>query len=357
MKSYRPAVAALAAVIGVGYWALALSGQQIPLPAQPPLPLEPLGQRNEAIFAAFEGWGPHKNGENVLLIGYFNRNKDVPAEIPIGPNNRIDPGGPDYGQPTVFEPGRHYGVFAIPVPKGQESRKLTWTLTVNGQTSAVTIWANPPYWIDYFKNTANGNEPPVVKFTEAGPTMTGPPRGIAATLTGSVWKPVELKFWVADKPATINTTEGGGAAAAGRGAAARGRGADDGRGADARGRGADGRGRGADATVAVINGQIIGGAARGGGGGGGGGRGNQPPADIRIAWHKHRGPGDVTYDTDEIRLLNKGDANLFLEAKTNAYFSEPGEYMLRARINDQSGDGGGGDQCCWTTAHVRVTIK
>jgi hypothetical protein len=26
-------------------------------------------------------------------------------------------------------------------------------------------------------------------------------------------------------------------------------------------------------------------------------------------------------------------------------------------VNDDSGDGGGGDQCCWTTAHVKVTVK
>jgi hypothetical protein len=356
MKSYRPAVAALAAVIGVGSWALAVSGQQVPLPAQPPLPLEPLGQRNEAIFAAFEGWGPHKNGENVLLIGYYNRNKDMPTEIPIGPNNRIEPGGPDMGQPTMFEPGRHYGVFSIPIPKGQENRKVTWTITANGQTTAVSMWANPPYWIDYFKNTANGNEPPVIKFAENGPTMTGPPRGIAATLSGTVWQPVELKFWAADQPATITTAEGGGAAAGRGAAAARGRGADDGRGTDARGRAGDAaRGRGVDPSVAFIGGQVIRGGV--GAGGGGGGRGNQPPADIRVVWHKHRGPGDVTYDTDEIRLQNKGDAKLFLEAKTNAYFSEPGEYVLRARVNDQSGDGGGGDQCCWTTGLVRVNIK
>jgi hypothetical protein len=356
MNAYRPAVAALAAVIGVGSWALAVSGQQVPLPAQPPLPLEPLGQSNEAIYAAFEGYGPLKNGENVLLIGYYNRNKDMPIEIPVGPNNRIEPGGPDQGQPTMFEPGRHYGHFTIAVPKGQESRKVTWTLTAYGQTTAVTMWANPPYWIDFYKNTANGNEPPVIKFTEDGPTQTGPPppalvppRGVSATLSGTVWQPVELKFWAADQPATIKTEEGGGAAARG---AARGRGAD----ADAaRGRG-DARGRGVDATVAIINGQVIRGGI-GAGGGGGGGRGNQPPADIRVFWHKHRGPGDVTYDTDEIRLLNKGDGKLFLEAKTNAYFSAPGEYILRARVNDQSGDGGGGDQCCWTSAFVRVNIK
>ncbi len=108
--------------------------------------------------------------------------------------------------------------------------------------------------------------------------------------------------------------------------------------------------------TAIIGTQIItAGGARGGGGGGGGRGGNQP--DIRVTWHKHRGPGDITYDTDEIRLTNNGDANLFLEAKTNAYFSEPGEYMLRGQVNDASGNGGGGDLCCWTNVFVRVNIK
>jgi hypothetical protein len=31
--------------------------------------------------------------------------------------------------------------------------------------------------------------------------------------------------------------------------------------------------------------------------------------------------------------------------------------VVRAQVNDTSGDGGGGDQCCWTTAHVRVNVK
>ena len=31
--------------------------------------------------------------------------------------------------------------------------------------------------------------------------------------------------------------------------------------------------------------------------------------------------------------------------------------MLRGQINDASGNGGGGDLCCWTTAFVKVTIK
>ena len=35
----------------------------------------------------------------------------------------------------------------------------------------------------------------------------------------------------------------------------------------------------------------------------------------------------------------------------------PGEYTLRVQANDSSGDGGGGFQCCWTNAHVKVAVK
>ena len=50
-----------------------------------------------------------------------------------------------------------------------------------------------------------------------------------------------------------------------------------------------------------------------------------------MTWHKRQGPGDITYDTDEIRLKNNDDPNLFLEAKTNAYFSTAGE-VYRQKI-------------------------
>src|SRR5688572_25079783 len=102
-----------------------------------PLTLEPLGVTGEAIFPAYEGWGPVKDGSSVFLIGYYNRNNKESLDIPIGQNNRIEPGGPDYGQPTHFEPSREHGVFAIRVPKDFGSKKLTWTITANGQTSAV----------------------------------------------------------------------------------------------------------------------------------------------------------------------------------------------------------------------------
>jgi hypothetical protein len=373
MKTHRSAAAGLAALIAVGSWVVVGSGQQPAAgrstnqaptsvnPSQLPVLLEPLGESGEAIYPAFEGWGPHKDGTDVLLIGYFNRNKGQVLDIPIGPNNRIEPGGPDYGQPTHFELGRQYGVFAISVPKDFGNKKLTWTLVANGQTAVVQFWRNPPYWVDHFKHGASGNEPPIVKFTPDGPTSTGPPRPVSTqTLSGVVWEPVELKLWASDQKATYVDEEA--APAGGRGAA---RGGDPaGRGADpAAGRGdaARGRGRGqGDTPVAIIGSQVIGAGGRGGGGGGGGGGGRGaagPPADIRVSWHKHRGPGDITYDTDEIRLQNNGDPKLFLEAKTNAYFSEPGEYIVRGQVNDASGNGGGGDLCCWTTVYARVNVK
>ena len=40
-----------------------------------------------------------------------------------------------------------------------------------------------------------------------------------------------------------------------------------------------------------------------------------------------------------------------------ATFSAAGDYMLRVQANDESGEGGGGFQCCWTNTYVKVTVK
>ena len=61
-------------------------------------------------------------------MGYFNRNTKQELDIPIGPDNRIEPGGPDRGQPTHFLTGRQWGVFAFKAPPDFAGQKLTWTL-------------------------------------------------------------------------------------------------------------------------------------------------------------------------------------------------------------------------------------
>ena len=55
----------------------------------------------------------------------------------------MEPGGPDLGQPTHFLPGRHTGVFIVTVPKDSARRqRLTWSITVNGQTNSIPFWMN-----------------------------------------------------------------------------------------------------------------------------------------------------------------------------------------------------------------------
>ena len=105
---------------------------------------EPVTNSGGPIYATFEGWGPLKDGTNALLLGYFNRNRTQAVDIPIGPDNSIEPGGPDYGQPTHFLTGRQYGMFAITVPKDFGNKKLTWTINANGHKTAVTFWMKPP---------------------------------------------------------------------------------------------------------------------------------------------------------------------------------------------------------------------
>ena len=45
------------------------------------------------------------------------------------------------------------------------------------------------------------------------------------------------------------------------------------------------------------------------------------------------------------------------KATATATFSAPGEYVVRVQVNDSSGEGGGGFQCCWTNVHVKVNVK
>ena len=88
-------------VISAGAWPRA--GQQGQGQTPSPLPLsQPIRERGSSVTGAYEGWYRNKDGSVSLLVGYFNRNTKQELDIPIGPNNRIEPGGPDQGQPTHF---------------------------------------------------------------------------------------------------------------------------------------------------------------------------------------------------------------------------------------------------------------
>ena len=162
---------------------------------------EPRKQFGSSVTGAFEGWYEGGDGARGFLVGYYNRNTQEELDIPIGPNNRIEPGGPDMGQPTHFLPSRQFGMFAIPAPKGfTPEDKLTWTIYANGKYTSILLRLNGDYLISPFLEIAVGNTPPVIKFEENGAAMQGPIATLtnAAVRTVSLSEPLALTIWVTD---------------------------------------------------------------------------------------------------------------------------------------------------------------
>src|SRR4029077_807912 len=160
------------------------------------LPFEPAHDSGQSITGAFEGWFPNPDGTFSLLAGYYNRNLKQELDVPAGQNNRIEPGGPDQGQPTHFLPGRQWGIFIIKVAKDFGEKKLTWTLVVNGRTTVIPLSLNPLWEVEPFRE-ASGNTPPFIGFSESGPFAQGP-AGQRTDLAAPLPEPVALHGWVAD---------------------------------------------------------------------------------------------------------------------------------------------------------------
>src|SRR4030095_15244458 len=118
------------------------------------LPPDPVRETGQSVTGAYEGWYQNPDGSYSLLVGYFNRNQKETLDIPVGPNNRIDPGGPDMGQPTYFLPRRQWGVFVIKVPKDFGKSTLTWTLVANGQTTVIPLNLDPLWVVAPYKDVA-----------------------------------------------------------------------------------------------------------------------------------------------------------------------------------------------------------
>ena len=100
------------------------------------------------IAPAYEGWEKNPDGSFNLVFGYFNRNWQEEIDVPVGPGNTIDPGGPDRGQPTHLQPRRNRFVFRVKVPADFGAKELVWTLTTNGKTEKAYASLKPDYYID-----------------------------------------------------------------------------------------------------------------------------------------------------------------------------------------------------------------
>ncbi len=251
------------------------------------LPLAPVRDRGQTITAVYEGWHQNPDGTYSLSWGYFNRNAKEELYIPIGPDNRMEPGGPDLGQPTHFLTRRRRGVFAVTVPADFSDKEVIWTLSLRGETNAIPGYLHRDWMLDALGGEAGGNTPPRLKFDLAGSEGRGPGGITTGPLTATVGEPVILSVWASDDGVVRRRTRGGK-------------------------------------------------------------KEDEPPL-VTLTWHKHQGPGDVTFSEEEIEIKES-----WSEAATTASFTEPGNYIVRVMAVDAYGVGG--SQCCWTNGFVKVTV-
>ncbi|MDE2664483.1 MAG: hypothetical protein OXI39_15955 [Gemmatimonadota bacterium] len=182
-----PALAALAATLCL---------DTAPLAGQVPLG-NPSG-RGQTVTPAYEGWYPNADGTLSLSFGYFNRNFEETIEVPLGPDNTIEPAEFQGAQPTSFAPRRHYGVFVVRVPADFGEGKVYWTLRMRGQTFRVPGHLHRDWQIDALKGEAgDGNTPPVLRFG-AGEEGAGPAGAWGGPLTARVGEALDVSVHVRD---------------------------------------------------------------------------------------------------------------------------------------------------------------
>ena len=131
----------------------------------------------QGVAPVYEGYNVNPDGSFNMWFGYMNRNFEEELDIPVGPDNRFEPGG-DRGQPTHFAIRRHKDVFKVTVPKDFGDQKLVWILNAHGQAAQVTGSLNPVWMIDRLRTTRGGNSeqinsntPPVVSVEPADRTL------------------------------------------------------------------------------------------------------------------------------------------------------------------------------------------
>ena len=158
--------------------------------------LRPTGQ---PVIPIFEGWTPQSDGSHDLCFGYFNMNMDEVIDIPLGPDNFIEPAEFDGLQPTHFlevpeREGRYYCVFTVNVPADFGSQRVVWTLRQNGRTFEVPGHTTlRGYRITDFVHLSRDLMAPRLQFLQPeGPAVVGKRGGTAGVSAIRVGNPLTL---------------------------------------------------------------------------------------------------------------------------------------------------------------------
>ncbi len=110
---------------------------------------------DDNVALAYEGFTTNDDGSYDLWFGYYNRSWDHEYDVPIGPDNNIEPGGADVGQPTHFFPQRNQFVFSVRVPADFGEGEVVWTLKTDGVIERAYGTLKPLYAVDEVVMSAN----------------------------------------------------------------------------------------------------------------------------------------------------------------------------------------------------------
>ena len=283
-------------------------------------PLQPRAPGNRTLAPFMEGWYENEDGTFSISFGYLNANQDT-LEIPLGADNFIEPAQFDGMQPTTFFPGHQRGLFTVNLPADMKDTDVWWTLRKeNGEVTRVPGRIGAvAYQLDWYARP-HGTVHPRVSFDSDAEEGRGPP-GIVAerTLTVPVGSPLTLSVNARDiserDPDDFRNFEG---------------------------------------------------------------------IPLRVVWFKLQGPGRVEYTRHESNPLPEEEEEEEVDAaggggdddddppepevitlpeghgvaRVIAAFSEPGEYLMLARVDNWSAtDSSSGSQCCWTNGYVRVSVR
>jgi hypothetical protein len=255
--------------------------------AQDELPYTFKYHSGQNIQPVFEGWTKNPDGTFQMHFGYLNRNFIEELHVPVGPNNSIEPGGPDRGQPTFFYPRLNRHLFSVTVPADFGRQEVVWTLTVRDKTEKAIGWLQPEWEIDPVGGARAGG-----RFTEERAQNQGPTLAVEA--------PAQITM-----PAAVTLTALS---------------VDDGLPkAEARG-GSNGRQTPPTLDIdleAPVNVPQLQGR----------GRENRGAPGHSISWMVWRGPANVRFSP---RAAPVKDGQVV----STVTFQEPGEYVLRVRASD-----------------------
>ncbi len=271
--------------------------------------LRPPAKNGLAIVPFMEGWYDNGDGSITVSYGYHNRN-ETEVIIPMGENNYIEPEQLNGMQPEVYYPGRHMGVFAITLPDSMADETAWWHLKTGNLPATKVPGERGVTAYELDRNPRpQGSLQPLIWFEEGKPGSG--PEGVTASSvkTISVGAPLIMEVGTSD-PSVRDTS---------------------------------------NPVFAK-------------------------PLDTRVIWYKHQGPGEVQFtehsstpfmttpDTSLRNAMPAPPARIAIAqnkgpARVVATFSEEGEYLIRARLDNWSAsDSDGFDQCCWSNAYQRVRV-